>query len=75
MPLSWIVLVCKSLCYRPNIITEYQIVFLRAKFFEFKAVIMKETLFTILMENIAPFSSVTKEFSLLFRKLNLQTDC
>jgi len=65
MPLSWIVLVYKNLYNTPNIITEYQIVFLREKFFEFITVIMEETLFSIL-ENIAPFSSETKEFSLFF---------
>jgi len=66
MPLSWIVLDCKSLYNRPNIITKYQIVFLREKLFEFVAVIMKETLFTILMENTAPISPGTREFSLFF---------
>jgi len=69
MPLNWSALVCKSLYNRPNIITEYQIVFLREKFFEFEAVTMKEALYTILMENIAPFSFGTEEFSLLFRQV------
>jgi len=69
MLLSWSVLVCKSLYNRPNIITEHQFVFLREKFFEFEAVIMKEALFTILVENIAPFSFGTKEFSLLVRQV------
>jgi hypothetical protein len=57
----------------PNIITEYPIVFLREKFFEFIAVIMEETLFSILVENIAPFSAGTKEFSFFLDKFNLQT--
>jgi hypothetical protein len=75
MPLSWIVLVYKSLYNTPNFITEYQIVFLRENFFEFIAVIMEETLFSILVENIAPFSSGTKELTLVLDKFNLQTGC
>jgi len=69
MPLIWIMLVYKSLYNTPNIITEYQIVFLRENFFEFIAVIMEETLFNILVENIAPFLSGTKEFTLFFRQI------
>ena len=62
-------LVYKSLYNTPNIITEYQIIFLREKFFEFIAVIMEETFFNILVENVVPFSSGTKEFSLFFRQI------
>jgi hypothetical protein len=69
MPLSWIMLVYKSLYNTTNISTEYQIVFLREKFFEFIAVIVEETLFSILVENIAPSFSGIKEFSLFFRQI------
>jgi len=46
------VLVFKSLYNRANIITKYQIVFLREKFFELILVITKETYFGILVEKI-----------------------
>jgi hypothetical protein len=34
-PLSWVVLVSRSLHNRANIVTKYQIIFFREKFFEF----------------------------------------
>jgi hypothetical protein len=45
-PLSWIILVSKSLHNRANIITKYQIVFMKEKFFEFNLAIAKETYFS-----------------------------
>jgi len=55
MPLSWIVLVSKSLYNGANIVTKYQIIFLRETFFEFILVIMKETYFSILVGKIPSF--------------------
>jgi hypothetical protein len=52
MPLSWNMLVSKSLY---NIITKYQIVFLSEKFFELILVSTKETYFSIFVEKIPPF--------------------
>jgi hypothetical protein len=45
----------KNIYNRANIITKYQMVFLREKFFEFGLVIAKETCFSILVEKIPPF--------------------
>ena len=55
MPLIWIVLVSKSFCNGANIITNYQIIFVREKFFEFIVEISKETYFIVLVEKILPF--------------------
>jgi len=38
-----------SVCNKANIITKYQMVFLREKFFEFSLVIAKVTCFSILV--------------------------
>jgi len=56
MPLSWIVLVSKSLYNRANIITKYHIIFMREKLFEFILMIAKETYFSILGGGVHPFS-------------------
>jgi hypothetical protein len=45
-------LVYMSLYNRANMITKYQMVFLREKFFEFSLVIAKETCFSFLVEKI-----------------------
>jgi len=55
MPLSWNVLVSKSFYNRANISTNYQIIFLREKFFEFIVMISKEMYFIVLVEKILPF--------------------
>ena len=55
MPLSWIVLVSKSLDNGWNIITKYQVIFLREKFFELILTTVKETYFSILVQNIPHF--------------------
>jgi hypothetical protein len=55
MPLFWIVLVFKRFYNRANIITNYQVIFLREKFFELIVAISKETYFIALVEKILPF--------------------
>jgi len=45
-----------SLYNRENIVTKYQIIFLREKFFDFILAIAKETCFSILVEKSPPFS-------------------
>jgi hypothetical protein len=47
-------LVSKSFYNGANIITNYQIIFLREKFFEFVVVVSKETFFIVLVEKILP---------------------
>ena len=59
MLLSWIVLMSKSFYTRANIITKYQIIFLRQKFFELILMKAKEIYFIILVEKIPPFEPGT----------------
>jgi hypothetical protein len=59
MPLSWIVLVFISFYNRANIVTNYQIIFLREKFFELIVAIWNKTYFIVLVEKILPFQSET----------------
>jgi len=49
------VFVSKNICNTANIITKYQIVFLRENSFEFILAIAKETYFSIMEEKIPPF--------------------
>jgi hypothetical protein len=57
MPLTWTVMVPNSLCNTANIITKYQIVFLRKKLFESILAIAKETYFSIFVKKIPRFYS------------------
>jgi len=65
-PLSWTVLVSKSLYNRAKFITKYCIVRLREKFLEFILAISKETYFSILLEKIPPLYYANYELSYFY---------
>jgi hypothetical protein len=71
LPLIWIVLVSKSFDTGMNIITKYQIIFLRQKFFEWILKTANATYFIILLEKIPLFECGTYEFRMFFRQIQI----
>jgi len=58
---------------KANIVTKYQIIFLREKFVDFILAAAKETYFRILVEKILPFSLEPKSSAYFFDNFKSQT--
>ena len=71
MPLIWIVLMYKSVCNRANVITKYQIVYLREKSLNSFWCFQKTHISVSWWRRFHPLKSGTEEFSLFFRQIKI----